>query len=84
MAYPPCPPARSHRWDFLPAVVSWNAEPDRSVLLIHDMQRYLLKPFPDGVRQELVRNPAGLRDRCFGLGVPVACIAQPGSRFLRP
>ncbi|MER6024955.1 isochorismatase family protein [Streptomyces sp. NPDC001851] len=65
--------------DLPPAVVPWNAEPDRSVLLVHDMQRYFLKPFPSDLRQELVRNAARLRDRCAALGIPVAYTAQPGS-----
>ncbi|MEU1409778.1 isochorismatase family protein [Streptomyces sp. NPDC005728] len=63
----------------LPApVVHWRAEPDRAVLLVHDMQRYFLKPFPDSMRQELIRTTALLRERCTGLGVPVAYTAQPG------
>jgi trans-2,3-dihydro-3-hydroxyanthranilic acid synthase len=42
------------------------------------MQRYFLKPFPDSVRDELVRNVALLRGRCAALGVPVGYTAQPG------
>lgn len=61
-----------------PAVVSWNAEADRAVLLVHDMQRYFLRPFSESMREELVGNAAQLRDRCAGLGVPVAYTAQPG------
>lgn len=64
--------------DLQPTAVPWKAEPDRSVLLVHDMQRYFLKPFPEGLRHELVANAARLRDRCAGLGVPVAYTAQPG------
>ncbi|MER5933280.1 isochorismatase family protein [Streptomyces sp. NPDC002054] len=76
---PPIPPySLPAEGDLPPAVVSWKAEPDRSVLLVHDMQRYFLKPFPDPLRQELVRNAAHLRDRCAELGVPVAYTAQPG------
>jgi isochorismate hydrolase len=64
--------------DLPPAAVPWSAEPGRAVLLVHDMQRYFLKPFPAGVRDELVRNAAGLRERCAELAVPVAYTAQPG------
>ncbi|MFF1305817.1 isochorismatase family protein [Streptomyces sp. NPDC058307] len=64
--------------DLPTAAVPWNAEPERSVLLVHDMQRYFLKPFPDSLRHELVRNAADLRDRCADLGIPVAYTAQPG------
>ncbi|MFB7472666.1 isochorismatase family protein [Kitasatospora sp. NPDC056184] len=64
--------------DLPPAVVSWKAEPDRAVLLVHDMQRYFLAPVPDRTRTALVGNAARLRDRCAALGVPVAYTAQPG------
>ncbi|MGW0792253.1 isochorismatase family protein [Streptomyces sp. NPDC002911] len=59
-------------------VVDWTAEPDRAVLLVHDMQRYFLEPFPDGLRKDLVRNAALLRERCATRGIPVAYTAQPG------
>ncbi|MFI1098410.1 isochorismatase family protein [Streptomyces sp. NPDC020917] len=64
--------------DLPPAAVPWKADPDRLVLLIHDMQRYFLKPFPDTLRHDLVRNTAQLRARCAELGVPIAYTAQPG------
>ncbi|MDQ0757379.1 isochorismatase family protein [Streptomyces canus] len=64
--------------DLPSAVVSWKAEPERSVLLVHDMQRYFLKPLPEGLRDALVRNTALLREQCAGLGMPVAYTAQPG------
>ncbi|QDY75179.1 isochorismatase family protein [Streptomyces qinzhouensis] len=64
--------------DLPPAVVSWQAEPGRAVLLVHDMQRYFLQPFPASLRDELVGNAARLRERCAGLGIPVAHTAQPG------
>ncbi|MEU5779376.1 isochorismatase family protein [Streptomyces venezuelae] len=63
----------------LPApAVTWTARADRSVLLVHDMQRYFLKPFPDPLRRQLIDNAAQLRDRCAALGIPVAYTAQPG------
>ncbi|MGW7089701.1 isochorismatase family protein [Streptomyces sp. NPDC054871] len=64
--------------DVPPPVVRWTAEPHRAVLLVHDMQRYFLKPFPDTLRRQLVSNAALLRDRCAALDVPVAYTAQPG------
>ncbi|SES10740.1 Isochorismate hydrolase [Streptomyces sp. yr375] len=64
----------------LPAnTARWTPDPDRAVLLLHDMQRFFLAPFPDGVREPLVANAASVRDRCAALGVPVAYTAQPGS-----
>ncbi|MFJ8476069.1 isochorismatase family protein [Kitasatospora sp. NPDC094011] len=63
----------------LPAnTARWTPDPDRAVLLVHDMQRYFLAPFPETVRQQLVGNAAVLRNRCADLGVPVAYTAQPG------
>ncbi|MFE6721769.1 isochorismatase family protein [Streptomyces albidoflavus] len=59
-------------------LVHWTAEPGRAVLLVHDMQRYFLKPLPDSLRDEVVRNTALLRERCAELAVPVAYTAQPG------
>ncbi|WP_436501561.1 isochorismatase family protein [Actinokineospora sp. HUAS TT18] len=57
---------------------AWVADPDRAVLLIHDMQRFFLRPLPDSVREPLVKNAAALRERCRALGVPVGYTAQPG------
>lgn len=66
--------------DLPEAVARWTVDPDRAVLLIHDMQRYFLRPIPpEGPRDELVRNSAMLRANCATLGVPVAYTAQPGS-----
>lgn len=59
-------------------VAGWTAEPDRAVLLIHDMQRYFVRPFPDEVGVPLVSNIAALLDRCRARDVPVAYTAQPG------
>lgn len=56
----------------------WTLDPRRAVLLVHDMQRYFLAPFPQPVRDQLVRNCVLLRERCTALGVPVIYTAQPG------
>lgn len=65
--------------DGLPASTArWRPDPARAVLLVHDMQRYFLKPFPESVRDTLVRNVALLRERAAALGVPVGYTAQPG------
>lgn len=64
--------------DLPPNTARWTPDPDRAVLLVHDMQRYFLAPFPADVRKQLVSNAAALRDRCAAAGVPVAYTAQPG------
>ncbi|WP_405018466.1 isochorismatase family protein [Kitasatospora sp. NBC_00070] len=58
----------------------WTVDPQRAVLLIHDMQRYFLRPFPAGESPftELVANVTLLRERAAELAIPVAYTAQPG------
>ncbi|WP_438290531.1 isochorismatase family protein [Streptomyces sp. HUAS TT7] len=66
----------------LPAsTAQWAVDPERAVLLLHDMQEYFLKPFPRSGEPggTLITNTALLRERCAELGVPVAYTAQPGS-----
>lgn len=65
----------------LPAnTVSWNVDPDRAALLVHDMQHYFLAPFKHGAQPhaDLLAHVQVLRERCAGLGVPVFYSAQPG------
>ncbi|MCT2581952.1 isochorismatase family protein [Actinophytocola gossypii] len=57
---------------------TWKIDPSRAVLLIHDLQRFFLRPLPDAVRVPLVDNVGALRDRARALGVPIAYTAQPG------
>ncbi|MGK4581617.1 isochorismatase family protein [Kitasatospora sp. HPMI-4] len=66
--------------DIPPNTAHWRPDPDRAVLLVHDMQRYFLSPFPQGEAPgtDLVRNATALREHCAGLGIPVAYTAQPG------
>ncbi|HEX6354438.1 MAG TPA: isochorismatase family protein [Actinophytocola sp.] len=59
-------------------VVTWTVDPARAVLLVHDMQHFFLRFFPDVVRQQLLHNVAALRDRCRAAGIPVAYTTQPG------
>ncbi|WBP86140.1 isochorismatase family protein [Kitasatospora cathayae] len=59
--------------------VDWTPDPRRAVLLVHDMQRFFLRPFAGGTPgTELVANAALLRERCAAAGIPVAYTAQPG------
>ncbi|MEV7193726.1 isochorismatase family protein [Streptomyces sp. NPDC093510] len=63
----------------LPAgVPEWTVDPQRAVLLVHDMQRYFLQPLPEGLREELVRNVTLLREQARAQGIQVAYTAQPG------
>ncbi|MEU5259223.1 isochorismatase family protein [Amycolatopsis sp. NPDC021455] len=59
---------------------TWTADPDRALLLVHDMQRYFLQPFPSGRQpgDALVRNVAMLRETCRRSCTQVAYTAQPG------
>lgn len=61
-----------------PGTARWTPDATRAALLVHDMQRYFLAPFPPAVRDPLVRHCAQLRERCAALGVPVFYTAQPG------
>lgn len=66
--------------DLPPNIAGWTVQPHRAVLLVHDMQRFFLRPFPPGCRPvtDLLHNAASLRDHAAKLGVPVAYTAQPG------
>ncbi|MCP2163843.1 isochorismatase family protein [Goodfellowiella coeruleoviolacea] len=83
MAIPSIQPYRMPVESELPANrVDWRPDPDRAVLLIHDMQRYFLRAFPAGRSPvlELVENIRALRERCAARGVPVVYSAQPGAQ----
>lgn len=63
----------------LPAsTAGWVIDPARAVLLVHDMQRYFLRPFADTLREQLIGNCALLRERAVAAGMRVAYSAQPG------
>lgn len=59
----------------------WRPDPDRAVLLIHDMQRYFVDFFPAGQPPvtELVHNVRVLRQRAAELGIPIVYTGQPGA-----
>ncbi|MGW1199200.1 isochorismatase family protein [Streptomyces sp. NPDC002536] len=79
---PGIPPIASYPMpasDQLPRnTAQWAPDPSRAVLLLHDMQRYFLRPLPEGIGGELVRNATRLRRAAQALGMPVAYTAQPG------
>jgi trans-2,3-dihydro-3-hydroxyanthranilic acid synthase len=65
----------------LPAnTAQWTIDPDRAVLLVHDMQRYFVGFFPAGKQpvDALLGNTGRLRRACAERGVPVVYTAQPG------
>lgn len=59
----------------------WRLEPDRAVLLIHDMQQYFVDFFPAGQEPmtTVINNIAAIRAAAVAHGVPVVYTAQPGS-----
>jgi isochorismate hydrolase len=61
--------------DLPPNTATWRPDPRRAVLLVHDMQRYFLRPFETRFRDQLVGNVARLRRAAR---TPVAYTAQPG------
>jgi bifunctional isochorismate lyase/aryl carrier protein len=59
----------------------WRPDARRAVLLVHDMQRYFVDPFParESPLTELVAHIADLRGTAGELRVPVVYTAQPGA-----
>lgn len=63
----------------LPAnTAPWKLDPERAVLLVHDMQQYFLRPLPPAMREQLVANTELLLRYAADTGMPVAYSAQPG------
>lgn len=62
--------------------VSWQVEPDRAVLLIHDMQQYFIDFYhaDQSPITELVQHIVSLKRQCKALGIPVVYTAQPGDQ----
>lgn len=58
----------------------WRLDPDRAVLLIHDMQQYFVDFFPAGREPmtSVIRNIAAIRAAATARGMPVVYTAQPG------
>ena len=62
-----------------PAMAQWTAAPSRTLLLVHDMQRYFVEPFEPAFRDRLVARCRLMLDACVGHGIPVVYTAQPGN-----
>ncbi|MGY3085663.1 isochorismate hydrolase [Pseudomonas fragi] len=56
----------------------WTVNPERAILLIHDMQQYFVQPFKEKHRDQLIHNITTLCLRGRELGIPIAYTAQPG------
>jgi bifunctional isochorismate lyase / aryl carrier protein len=61
---------------------SWDFDPRRAALLVHDMQEYFLEPYDPGVSplRPVLANVAALRVACDACGVPVIFSAQPAGQ----
>ncbi|WP_432082142.1 isochorismatase family protein [Streptomyces sp. WAC 04229] len=61
---------------------SWDVDPHRAALLVHDMQNHFVAPFTPGHSPvvELVDNIAALRELAGALGMPVVFSAEPAAR----
>ncbi|ANF98087.1 isochorismatase family protein [Paenibacillus bovis] len=63
--------------------VNWTADPQRAVLLIHDMQNYFVNAFAardQSPISELLEHTRQLRDYCHEQSIPVVYSAQPGGQ----
>ncbi|MEU1280941.1 isochorismatase family protein [Streptomyces sp. NPDC005805] len=83
MALPAVAPYPMPRTADLPANrVDWRVDPDRAVLLVHDLQNYFLSAFDAEAEPvtALLGNVARLRKEAARLGVPVIYTAQPGGQ----
>jgi bifunctional isochorismate lyase/aryl carrier protein len=63
---------------------AWVPDPDRAVLLVHDMQQYFVDFFPAGEPvTTLLANIRRLRAAAVAAGIPIVYTAQPGSMSVR-
>ncbi|WP_243976326.1 isochorismatase family protein [Vibrio natriegens] len=62
--------------------VSWSVDPERAVLLIHDMQQYFLNFYDldSELIQTLTQNIQQIKQACIEAGIPVVYTAQPGDQ----
>ncbi|MEU7612581.1 isochorismatase family protein [Micromonospora sp. NPDC049204] len=71
--------------DLPSAAMPWRPDPDRAAVLVHDMQRYFLRPFPAGQSPltDLLANVMKLLAAARAARVPVLYTAQPGGMSRR-
>ncbi|MCL6325063.1 isochorismatase family protein [Pectobacterium polaris] len=58
--------------------VSWNIEPSRSLLLVHDMQDFFLAPLPTMLRNTLIKNCESLISWARSHSIPIVYTGQKG------
>ncbi|MFF7333231.1 isochorismatase family protein [Streptomyces sp. NPDC090306] len=83
MALPAIAPYPLPTADELPANrVGWTVDPDRAVLLVHDLQEHFLSAFPAGQQPltGMLDNTARLLKEGRRLGVPVVYSTQRGGQ----
>lgn len=68
--------------DFPENKVSWQVDPNRAVLLIHDMQHYFVNFYnrEQSPVKEMVDHIETLKRECKEKGIPVVYTAQPGDQ----
>ncbi|GAA3274642.1 isochorismatase family protein [Streptomyces lavendulae] len=62
--------------------VEWTADPERSALLVLNMQGFFLRPYARGTSplDPLLANCAALMETCRRLRVPIVHTVQPGTQ----
>nr|WP_079524294.1 isochorismatase family protein [Solibacillus isronensis] len=62
--------------------VGWEVDPNKSVLLIHDMQQYFIDYYEkdSSLVREMIANIKAIRKQCDELGIPVVYTAQSGNQ----
>ncbi|MET9599089.1 MULTISPECIES: isochorismatase family protein [unclassified Streptomyces] len=83
MALPAIAPYPLPTAEELPANrVDWTVDPDRAVLLVHDLQNYFLSAFDRDAQPVtgMLQQVARLKKEAARAGVPVIYTAQPGGQ----
>lgn len=63
--------------------VDWKINPCRTAVLVHDMQRFFLNPFPKKIEKTFTDNTIALITLARNEGVPIAYSGQDGKMTLK-
>lgn len=65
-----------------PGRVQWELNPDRTTVLIHDMQSYFVSAYgrENAMIEQCIANITAVRDAAATHGIPVVFTAQPGDQ----